>query len=79
MVVLEKTISIGIAPLVDTPQSPDLGYGRVEHRCNHRQQPICAFDKRHMRHAREHRELDIREADDIAGDASRNIFPARSG
>jgi hypothetical protein len=38
-----------------------------------------ALDKRHMNHAREHRELDIRETDDIAGDASRTISPVRSG
>src|SRR6266487_1124955 len=69
-VVLEKTISIVIAPLVYGHQSLGLWHGRVEKRRNHRQQPIGAFDKRYMRRAREHRELGTWETDDIACHAS---------
>jgi hypothetical protein len=72
-------MSIGIAPLVDSHQSPGLGYGFVEKGYNHRQQPSGALGQLHMNHAREHRKLDIRGADDIAGDASRTTSPARSG
>ena len=72
-------MSIMIAPLDYAHQSLALRHGRLEKRRNHLQQPTGAFDKRHTRHAREHRELDIREADDIAGDTSRNISTARSG
>jgi hypothetical protein len=57
-------------PLVNGHQSPGLWHGRVEKRSNHRKQPIGAFDERHVRRAREHGELGIREACNIASHAA---------
>src|SRR6266851_4539098 len=65
-VVLQKTLSIMIPHLVYGHQSPGLWHGRIKKRSNHRKQPIGVFDERHVRGAREHGELGIREACNIA-------------